>query len=256
MSGETIKDFRVTGQLGKGKMRRVVREQGRETTSVRERARREDYQPARRRCPVGIHELETVRQKGRMRARWLPLVCVLAAVHGAARIASADEPAPPGHVLQAVGGLGYSFSLDEGYDGRGSGGFLEAEYVFRPFRVFTPRLYAGGLLTFPEERSCGSDSCDVQSKIFFAGAKLRIMAPIPYVGPFFEFGLGASFGYLRTLDRGVDETARGATIHVPFAIGLAVGPRHEFDLAFSYLVHPKERQVGGGVVFGIGFSLP
>ena len=223
-----------------------VRSQGRETAALDAQAGRDDRQP-------GAHRGLT----GRVSARRLLCVCILVAAPLTARIARADQLEPPGRMLEVVGGLGYTFAQEKDHaDGMGTGGFLEAEYVFRPSHVFSPRLYAGALVTFPDDKSCGGDPCDVESKIVFAGAKARIMAPIPYVGPFFELGLGVSAGYLRTLARlDVDERTSGVAIHIPFAIGLALGRRHQYDLEFSYLFHVAERQTGGAVAFGLGFPV-
>src|SRR5262249_15783710 len=142
-------------------------------------------------------------------------------------------------------------------DGMGEGGFAEAEYVFRPNSVFTPRLYAGLLMTFPQHDSCHTATpCDVESQIGFAGAKLRVMAPIPWFGPYLGLGLGLSAGNLRTLDGPVDETSSGLVFHVPVAIGVALGQRNQYDIAFSYLVHPGPKQTDGAIAFGFGFAVP
>src|SRR5438128_2647440 len=120
---------------------------------------------------------------------WLAGIVILA---GAAHAAAEDEESPRAVGLAA--GLGLAFPERQGgqdVSGRGTGAYAEAEYIFRPVHWFTPRLYAGLLLTAPES-NCGAGvvPCDVSAKIFFAGAKLRLMAPIPYVGPFIELGFG------------------------------------------------------------------
>jgi hypothetical protein len=177
-----------------------------------------------------------------------------------ARSANAqEEPPVASHMLEVIGGLGFTFSNKSAPDnGRGNGGFAAAEYVFRPHRAVSPRLYAGALVTFADSNSCVTPSmCDVHANIFFAGGKLRLMAPIPWVGPFFELGFGLSVGYLRTLDGlTVNEESRGVAYHIPFAIGLAIGPDHQYDIAFSYLFHPDQKQYGGAFAFGLGFALP
>lgn len=189
----------------------------------------------------------------------LPTCAVLLVAAFVARTAAGDdELAPAEHRVEILGGLGISLPGGSAYKGRGQGGFAQAEYVFRPYSAVSPRLYAGALVTFPERDSCGTPSlCDVEAQIAFLGAKLRLMAPIPYVGPYLELGLGMSVGNVRTLDGPMlDETSRGVTFHVPLAIGVAIGRHHEYDFAFSYLFHLDIQHVGGAVAFGFGFAVP
>jgi hypothetical protein len=169
-----------------------------------------------------------------------------------------DEPVLPEHRLEILAGLGISIAGGSAYKGTGEGGFAEAEYVFRPHSAVSPRLYGGVLITFPNRNSCATpEFCDVESQIAFLGAKVRLMAPIPYVGPYLELGLGASVGNLRTLDGSMlDETSRGVTFHVPVALGLALGRQHDYDIGFSYLFHLDIKNVGGAVAFGFGFAVP
>lgn len=83
------------------------------------------------------------------------------------------------------------------------------------------------------------------------------MAPIPYVGPFFELGIGGSAGHMNTEDRAVPRVRwSGATYHVPFAIGIAFGARHQVEVAFAYMDHPEQHQTNGGVAAGLVFRLP
>jgi len=160
--------------------------------------------------------------------------------------------------VEFVAGLGFSFSSDTSHNGSGDGGFAQAEYVFRPDSAVSPRLYAGALVTFPQRDSCGTPSmCDVESQIGFAGAKVRLMAPIPWVGPYLEIGFGASVGRFRTLDGPtIDESASGVVLHIPWALGLAFGRHHEYDIAFSYLYHWEPKQTGAAFAFGFGFASP
>lgn len=192
--------------------------------------------------------------------------CVtLAVVSLIARTAVAEDgPVIAEHRLELIGGLGLTFTSDSSrdrsgdgaQDGRGEGGFAEVEYVFRPGSVFSPRLYGGLLVTFPQHDSCHiQPACDVEAQIGFMGAKLRVMAPIPWFGPYIELGLGLSAGEMRTLDGPIDETSSGVVPHIPVALGIALGRRNQYDFAFSYLFHPGPRQVGGAVAFGFGFPI-
>jgi hypothetical protein len=53
----------------------------------------------------------------------------------------------------------------------------------------------------------------------------------------------------------VDVTGSGVMYHLPFAVGLALGARHQYAIAFQYLFHPEQQQVNGAVALGFGFSL-
>jgi hypothetical protein len=87
------------------------------------------------------------------------------------------------------------------------------------------------------------------------GAKGRLALPIPWVAPFLETGIGVSIGSLRTLTPDEDRERKGLAFHIPFAIGLAIGPEHRFEIAFGYYFHPAVKQFDGAVAFGISFPL-
>ncbi len=95
-----------------------------------------------------------------------------------------------------------------------------------------------------------------QMTIFFVGAKFRLMAPIPYVGPFIELGFGTSAGHISTRSGyQVNVTGDGIMYHVPFALGLALGGRHQFEIAFQYLFHPEQKEVCGAAALGFTLEL-
>jgi hypothetical protein len=136
-------------------------------------------------------------------------------------------------------------ALAEGFYGAGEFGVALGEWV-------SPRLYGGLLMTFPVQQGCQlATGCDVSDKIAFVGGKVRFLAPIPYVAPFVELGLGLSAGSLRTLDVGVDKSLAGITYHIPFALGLAVGKEHNIEIALSYLFHPAVSSFAGGIAVGL-----
>jgi hypothetical protein len=184
------------------------------------------------------------------------LLAVILLLAGAAHAADADDESP-----RAVGlAVGLGFAVPDrrvGKDGSGPGAYAEAEYIFRLAHWFTPRLYAG-LLLAPPESNCGAGvvPCDVSARIVFAGAKFRLMAPIPYVGPFIELGIGASAGRISTRSgQRVDVTGEGLMYHVPVALGLALGGRHQFEIALQYLVHPEQQQICGAAALGVTLNL-
>jgi len=185
---------------------------------------------------------------------WLAAMMLLA---GAAHAAAGDDESS--RAVGMAAGLGLSFPERQNgqeVSGRGTGAYAEAEYIFRLAHWFTPRLYAGALLTAPDS-NCGAGvvPCDVSAKIFFVGAKFRLMAPIPYVGPFIELGFGASAGHISTRSGyQVNVTGDGIMYHLPVALGLALGGRHQFEIALSVSVPSRAetglRRGGAGVDAG------
>jgi len=189
--------------------------------------------------------------------RSLAVAMVLLA--SAARAADMGDESP--RALSLAAGIGIaSAERRNGQDveGRGAGAYAKAEYVFRPVHWFTPRLYAGTVLAPADEGSCGAgvDACDVSAKIFFFGGKFRLMAPIPYVGPFIELGIGGSIGRITTRSgTQVDATTKGLMYHVPFALGLALGERHQVDVTVQALAHPEQKATCGGFALGVTLDL-
>jgi hypothetical protein len=163
--------------------------------------------------------------------------------------------------FQVSGGPAASITGD-GRDGHGIGAGASVEYVAGWTSWACGRLYAGGILTKPDEHSCaaGTQLCSVSSKIGIAGAKIRLLAPTPYVSPFLEVGAGLSVGSIETRISGggfiqpIELDRSGLTFHVPLSLGLAFGTRHQHDIAFRYVTHRGHQHVAGIVALGIGFS--
>jgi hypothetical protein len=172
--------------------------------------------------------------------------------------AAAAEESP--RAVSVSAGLGFAFPTDQnghGVPGNGAGAYAEGEYVFRLAHWFTPRAYAGFVYA-PPESNCGTNvaPCDVSARIVFAGGKARLMAPIPYVGPFFELGVGLSAGHLSTQSGTVvAHDSTGVFVDVPFALGIAFGDRHQYAFKFDYLFHPEQQQFTGAAALGLSFDL-
>ncbi len=180
---------------------------------------------------------------------------VIAVILGTAPFAR-PAPAQSLHHIGVSAGLGYTDPLDS-VPGSGSGGFAEVEYTYRSVEWLTPRGYAGALITSSRD-DCGAAvaPCDVSASVGLLGARLRLMAPVPYVAPFVEGGAGVSLGSVETrVGEAVNESSSGVTFHIPVAFGLALGEFHEFELALRYLFHPRERQVGSAFALGFGFAI-
>jgi hypothetical protein len=168
-------------------------------------------------------------------------------------VAAQDEDETP-HALAVSAGFGFTFPTDNTIDATSNGAFGEVEYIYRRVEWFTPRAYAGLVLTSPEY--CELVDCDVSSKIGFIGVKGRLLIPIPYVAPFIELGLGASLGSLTTrIGTLVDIEDSGLMYHIPFALGLVLGKSRQVELSFKYLSHPAQEQFNGALALGIVFPL-
>jgi hypothetical protein len=163
-----------------------------------------------------------------------------------------------GRSLYVALGQGLSAPYDDS-DVDGSGVFVMAEYVITASRWAGVRPYAGVLWTTPDGtdvRCSDADlDCEVTAQIALIGAKGRLAVPIPWVAPFIELGVGASVGTLRTRTPEEDKESKGLALHIPFAIGLALGADHKLELAFEYYFHPAVKQFDGAVAVGLSFPL-
>jgi hypothetical protein len=166
-----------------------------------------------------------------------------------------------GRSLDVALGVGLSAPLTGRHnDSGGVGALAKAEYAFGVTSWFGVRPYGALLLTWPS----GKDDdfceyyrvdCEVTAKIALIGGKVRLFAPIPYIAPFLDLGLGASAGVLRTRTLDEDIDRKGVTVHIPFGVGLALGRDHSVEIAFVYFYHPIEKQTNGGVTIGLSFPL-
>lgn len=140
----------------------------------------------------------------------------------------------------------------------GSGFYAQGEYVLGLTKWFSVRPYAGLIITSPDKntnREENQPEYEVTTKAFLIGGKVRITAPIPYVAPYLETGLGASIGSFRTFTEFTDIEENGIIYHIPFTLGLALGREHKVGLEFTYFFHPSLDQFAGAVAAGITFSL-
>ncbi len=152
-------------------------------------------------------------------------------------------------------GLGISAPFDD-VDISGSGFYAQGEYVYGLTKWFGVRPYAGFVFTSPDK----SNKYDrfgykVTSSAFLFGAKTRVSAPIPWIAPYFEIGVGASTGTFVTYTPYVNIEEKGLLMHIPFSIGLALGRKHNYEIAFKYYYHPSVKQFSGAAAFGFSFPL-
>ena len=76
----------------------------------------------------------------------------------------------------------------------GDGLYFQGDYVFAFKKWFQVRPYAGFILTSAQEENDRMTSTKVTSNAFLLGGKARLAAPISYISPYIETGLGASIG--------------------------------------------------------------
>jgi hypothetical protein len=161
-----------------------------------------------------------------------------------------------GEYINASLGYGISAPYDEA-DISGSGFYAQGEYVFSMSKWFSVRPYAGIIFT-SENKSENQQNLlnyKVTSKAFLLGGKARICAPIPYIAPYLETGLGTSIGAFETYTPSTNISKNGLGIHIPFSIGVALGKKHKIDIAFTYYYHPSLKQFSGATAFGLSFPL-
>ena len=149
-------------------------------------------------------------------------------------------------------------SINGAEDITGSGLLVQAEWIYRMYAWFSPRVYGGLSLVSPDPSSCEIpyDPCDTSATVVFVGTKFRLMAPIPYVAPFLELGLGLSVGKIETqIGTFLQDGQSGFMYHVPWTLGLALGKDHDVEIGLSFLNHPTAGHALGGITIGLEFAL-
>lgn len=161
-----------------------------------------------------------------------------------------------GEFMDVSIGLGLSAPYDDS-NITGSGFYAQGEYVFGVTKWFGIRPYAGLVLTSADKNvdQLNLPEYKVTSKAFLLGGKARVAAPIPWVAPFFEIGIGASIGSFETYTPSTNIKKNGIVMHIPFTIGLAIGRKHNFDFAFTYYYQPSVEQFSGATAIGFSFPL-
>lgn len=158
--------------------------------------------------------------------------------------------------IDASIGYGATFPYDD-VDINGSGLYLQGEYALTLASWIDIRPYAGLILTKAgkfNDNYVGPDF-KTTSNAFLIGGKTRIIAPIPWVAPYLEIGIGASIGSFETFTPYTDLKKSGLIVHMPWSIGLELGPKRNFDIAFTYYEHHTMDQFSGALAIGYSFPL-
>lgn len=161
-----------------------------------------------------------------------------------------------GEFIQASIGLGMS-APDENYDIIGTGIYAQAEYVMGLTKWFGVRPYIGFISTAPHPDGADPNLSQYQvtSKAFLIGGKARIAAPIPYVAPYLELGIGTSIGKFVTYTPTILNEKKGLVLHIPVTLGLALGRDHGVEIAFTCYIPPSLDQYSGAAAFGLSFPI-
>lgn len=163
-----------------------------------------------------------------------------------------------GNFIKVSIGLGSSTSNYEEENPEiidGSGFYAQGEYIIGIKKWFSVRPYAGVIFTSTNEDLVKNpQGYKVETNAFILGTKVRLCAPIPWVAPFIETGIGASIGTFRTYIPGLNVKESGITAHIPIGIGLALGRKNNIEIGVTFYGNLSGEQSFGA--FTAGYSFP
>jgi len=135
--------------------------------------------------------------------------------------------------------------------------FAQGELVMKVASWIEFRPYAGFVLTNSNGKDLNKNPTNekAESKAFLLGGKARVRAPIPWVAPYVEIGIGTSIGKFETLTAFDNIDKSGIIYHIPFSFGLEFGKNNNVDLGFAYYFQPSVEQYVGAFAIGITFPL-
>ncbi|WP_299677613.1 hypothetical protein [uncultured Dokdonia sp.] len=159
--------------------------------------------------------------------------------------------------INAQIGYGASVPYNSSNETVNNGFFAQGEFVFKATSWVEFRPYAGLVITSPDGKDLNGNPTDEKSetKAFLIGGKARVRAPIPWVAPYIEIGIGTSIGKFETLTVFNTIEKSGIIFHIPFSIGLELGKNNNVDIGFSYYLQPSVEQLVGAFAVGITFPL-
>ncbi len=159
--------------------------------------------------------------------------------------------------INAQIGLGLSAPYNGDEDVADRGFYGQGELVLKAASWVEFRPYLGFIFTKSNGKDLNDNPTDekAESTAALIGGKVRLRAPIPYVGPFIELGFGASIGKFETFSFVDDINKSGIIYHIPITIGLELGRKNSVDVAFTYYYQPSVQQFVGAFAVGIEFPL-
>lgn len=155
-------------------------------------------------------------------------------------------------VIEVSAGYGLSVPYDElGYHGQGL--YAQGEYLFELNEWLDLRPYAGYILTEMNGDLSGSynsgDKATANAVLF--GGKARLRIPIYWVAPFVELGVGGSIGAFETVTVNTNIDESGLYAHIPFSLGVELGPRHNMNVKLTSYFHTGVQQFTTAAAIGI-----
>ena len=159
--------------------------------------------------------------------------------------------------INAIIGYGISVPYNSIDDVADRGLLLQGELVLKVRSWFELRPYAGLILTSSNGKDLNNNPTNeiAESKAFLLGGKARLRAPIPWVAPYLELGIGTSIGKFETFTYYDNIDKGGIIYHIPFAFGLELGKNNNVDVGFTYYFQPSVKQFVGAMAVGITFPL-
>lgn len=154
-------------------------------------------------------------------------------------------------------GLGLTSPYESTTDVVSTGFFMQGEYVVKIKSWLELKPYARFITTSSNGKDLNNTPTDekAETKAFLLGGKARLRAPIPWVAPYLEVGIGGSVGKFETFTSSINIEKSGFLYHIPFAFGLELGKNNGVDIGFRYFFHPSAEQFAGAFAVGISFPL-
>lgn len=137
------------------------------------------------------------------------------------------------------------------------GFFVQGELVMKVASWIELRPYAGFILTNSNGKNLNNEPTNerAESKAFLLGGKARLRAPIPWVAPYAEIGIGTSIGKFETMTAYSNIDKSGIVYHIPFAFGLELGRHSNVDIGFITYFQPSVEQYAGALAVGVTIPL-
>ncbi|MBO0324020.1 hypothetical protein J0X14_17050 [Muricauda sp. CAU 1633] len=159
--------------------------------------------------------------------------------------------------LNAQIGYGLSAPYDSFSNVANGGFFLQGELVLTAASWVEFRPYAGFIFTNSNGKDLDNNPTTekAESKAFLLGGKTRLKAPIPWIAPYVEGGIGVSVGKFETFTFFDDISKSGVIYHIPFSLGLELGRYNNVDLGLTYFFQPTVEQFAGAFAVGLTFPL-
>lgn len=159
--------------------------------------------------------------------------------------------------INAQIGYGLSAPYDSEDNVVNDGFFAQDEIVLEVASWVAFRPYVGVVLTNSDGEDLDGNPTHEKAttKAVLVGGKARVSAPIPWVAPYVEIGLGTSIGRFETVTAFDTFDKSGLIYHIPFSLGLALGKNNTVDVGFTYFFHPTVQQYAGALAVGFTFPL-